>query len=139
MALRLCTSRCKKCKYKMPTIEALKQPGYEYTQSKTWIMPRLPVRGLVLAPGSGGKTTMLVRLLVDKEFWGGKFARIYWFSPSATVDDSLDPLRDYVKKYKIKRKTQHSMTNLTQFLLESCWTDKKNHRVTKAKRIKKEI
>jgi hypothetical protein len=61
-------------------------------------MPRLPVRGLVLAPGSGGKTTMLVRLLVDKEFWGGKFARIYWFSPSATVDDSLDPLRDYVKK-----------------------------------------
>jgi hypothetical protein len=82
----------------MPTIEPLKQPGYEYPQSKTWIMPRLPVRGLVLAPGSGGKTTMLVRLLVDKEFWGGKFARIYWFSPSATVDDSLDPLRDYVKK-----------------------------------------
>ena len=41
---------------------------------------------------------MLVRMLVDKDFWGGKFSRIYWFSPSATVDDSLDPLRDYVKK-----------------------------------------
>jgi len=82
----------------MPTIEPLKQPGYEYPQSKTEIMPRLPVRGLVLAPGSGGKTTMLVRMLVDKEFWGGKFSRIYWFSPSASVDDSLDPLRDYVKK-----------------------------------------
>ena len=41
---------------------------------------------------------MLVRMLVDKEFWGGKFSRIYWFSPSATVDDSLDPLREYVKK-----------------------------------------
>ena len=82
----------------MPTIEPLKQPGYEYPQSKTEIMPRLPVRGLVLAPGSGGKTTMLVRMLVDKEFWGSKFSRIYWFSPSATVDDSLDPLREYVKK-----------------------------------------
>ena len=82
----------------MPTIEPLKEPGYEYPQSKTAIMPRLPVRGLVLAPGSGGKTTMLVRMLVDKEFWGGKFSRIYWFSPSASVDDSLDPLRDYVKK-----------------------------------------
>jgi hypothetical protein len=41
---------------------------------------------------------MLVRMLVDKEFWGEKFSRIYWFSPSATVDDSLDPLRHYVKK-----------------------------------------
>ena len=41
---------------------------------------------------------MLVRMLVDKEFWGSKFSRIYWFSPSATVDDSLDPLREYVKK-----------------------------------------
>ena len=82
----------------MPSIEPLKEPGYEYPQSKTSIMPRLPVRGLVLAPGSGGKTTMLVRMLVDKEFWGGKFSRIYWMSPSASVDDSLDPLRDYVKK-----------------------------------------
>ena len=41
---------------------------------------------------------MLVRMLVDKEFWGGKFSRIFWLSPSATVDDSLDPLREYVKK-----------------------------------------
>ncbi len=82
----------------MAKIEPLKEPGYEYPQSKTAIMPRLPVRGLVLAPGSGGKTTMLVRMLVDKEFWGGKFSRIYWFSPSASVDDSLDPLREYVKK-----------------------------------------
>ncbi len=41
---------------------------------------------------------MLVRMLVDKQFWGGKFSRIYWFSPSASVDDSLDPLREYVKK-----------------------------------------
>jgi len=81
----------------MPVIEPLKQPGYEYPQSKTVILPKLPVRGLVLAPGSGGKTTMITRLLVDKEFYGGKFSRIYWFSPSATVDDSLDPLREYVK------------------------------------------
>ena len=80
----------------MPVIEPLKQAGYEYPQSKTVILPKLPVRGLVLAPGSG-ETTMLTRLLVDKEFYGGKFSRIYWFSPSATVDDSLDPLREYVK------------------------------------------
>ena len=40
---------------------------------------------------------MLTRLLVDKQFHGGRFSRIYWLSPSATVDDSLDPLREYVK------------------------------------------
>ena len=40
---------------------------------------------------------MLTRLLVDKQFYGGRFSRIYWLSPSATVDDSLDPLREYVK------------------------------------------
>ena len=39
---------------------------------------------------------MITRLLVDKQFYGGKFSRIYWFSPSATVDDGLDPLKDYV-------------------------------------------
>ena len=82
----------------MPTIEPLKQPGFEYPQSQTNILPKLPVRALVLAPGSGGKTTMITRLLVDKQFYGGKFSRIYWFSPSATVDDGLDPLREYVNK-----------------------------------------
>ncbi len=82
----------------MPAIEPLKQPGYEYPQSQTNILPKLPVRALVLAPGSGGKSTMITRLLVDKQFYGGKFSRIYWFSPSATVDDGLDPLREYVNK-----------------------------------------
>ena len=82
---------------KMPAIEPLKQAGYEYPQSQTNILPKLPVRALVLAPGSAGKSTMITRLLVDKHFYGGKFSRIYWFSPSATVDDGLDPVREYVK------------------------------------------
>ena len=82
----------------MPSIEPLREPGYEYPQSKTDILPKLPIRALVLGPGSSGKTTMLTRLLVDKDFYAGKFSRIYWLSPSATVDDGLDPLRAYVKK-----------------------------------------
>jgi hypothetical protein len=88
----------------MLSVEPLKQPQYEYPQSGSDILPRLPIRALVLAPGSGGKTTMLTRLLVDKQFYGGAFSRIYWLSPSASVDDSLDPLRAYVAKIQDQEK-----------------------------------
>jgi len=88
----------------MPEIEPLKQPGYSYPQSQTEILPKLPLRALVLGPGSSGKTTMLTRLLVDKAFYGGKFSRIYWISPSATVDDGLDPLRAYAAKLQDQEK-----------------------------------
>ena len=82
----------------MLSIEPLKRATYTYPQSKSDILPALPIRALVLGPGSGGKTTFLTRLLVDKVFYGEKFSRIYWFSPSASADDSLDPLREYTKK-----------------------------------------
>ena len=81
----------------MPSVDPLNKPGYTYPQSKTSIMGKLPIRALCLGPGSSGKSTMLTRLLIDEQFYGGKFSRIFWISPSATVDDSLDPLREYVK------------------------------------------
>ena len=82
----------------MSVIEPLRQPGHEYPQSQTNILPKLPVRALVLAPGSGGKLTMITRLLVDKQIYGEQFNGIYWFSPLATVDDGLNSLREYVNK-----------------------------------------
>ena len=109
----------------MPTIEPLKQPGYEYPQSQTNILPTLPVRALVLSPGSGGKTTMITRLLVDKQFYGGKFSRIYWFSPSATVDDGLDPLREYVKKIQDQEEDPTFHDDFDPDSYESYWTDKR--------------
>jgi hypothetical protein len=88
----------------MLSIEPLKRATYTYPQSKSDILPALPIRALVLGPGSGGKTTFLTRLLVDKVFYGEKFSRIYWFSPSASADDSLDPLREYTKKLQDQEK-----------------------------------
>ena len=81
----------------MPKILPLKDGTATFPQSKTEILPKLPIRSLVLGPSSGGKTTLITRLIIDDQFYGGKFSKIYWFSPSASVDQGLDPLRSYVK------------------------------------------
>ena len=70
----------------------------EFPQASNKILPQLPLRALVLAPSSGGKTNMLVTLLTDERFYKGKFSHIYWCSPTATVDPSLDVLRDYIRE-----------------------------------------
>ena len=79
-------------------IGALKS-GYavEFPQAKNEILPRLPLRAIALGPSSSGKTNMLVTMLTDSRFYKGKFSHVYWCSPTATVDPSLDVLRDYIR------------------------------------------
>ena len=63
-------------------------------------MPHLfanPSRLIAVAPGGQGKTTALVSLMLDKQFFRGAFSRIYIFSPSC--GEGLDPVWDPVKKY----------------------------------------
>ncbi len=73
--------------------------GYQVQvpQPKNDILPRLSLRMLCLGPGSSGKTNALVTLLTDPRFYRGKFSKIVWCSPSATVDPALDVLREYVR------------------------------------------
>jgi hypothetical protein len=80
-------------------IGALKS-GYavDFPQAKNKILPQLPLRNISLGPSSSGKTNMLVTLLTDPRFYKGKFSHIYWCSPTATVDPSLDVLRDYIRE-----------------------------------------
>ena len=66
-------------------------------QPNNEVIPRLPCRGLVLAPSNSGKTNAVVTMLTDKRFYRGMFRRIYWCSPTASVDPALDPLRRYVE------------------------------------------
>ena len=54
---------------------------------------------LCVGPGSSGKTNALVTLLTDERFYRGKFSKIVWCSPSATVDPALDVLREYVRDH----------------------------------------
>jgi GTPase SAR1 family protein len=75
--------------------------GYkvETPQSNSENVPRLPMRVVALGPSSSGKSNLLVTLLTDDRFYKNKFEKIYWISPTARVDPSLDVLREYVKKH----------------------------------------
>ena len=73
-----------------------------YRQPKNDILPRVPFRGLTLAPSGSGKTLALVNMLTRPEFYGGSnpiFTHIYWCSPTATIDPALDALREFVKNH----------------------------------------
>ena len=70
-----------------------------YRQPKSEILPRIPFRGLVLAPSNSGKTVSVVNMLTRDDMYKGCFSHVYWCSPSATIDSALDPLREFVSKH----------------------------------------
>ena len=70
----------------------------EFPQGASDVLPSLPVRALMLGNSGNGKTNLIATLITDRRFYRGKFERIYWMSPTAIIDDALDPLRDYVEE-----------------------------------------
>ena len=78
-------------------IGALKE-GFqvEVPQANNNILPRASMRIIALGPSSSGKSNMLVTLLTDRRFYKHKLEHIYWVSPTARVDPSLDVLKKYV-------------------------------------------
>ena len=84
----------------MPEVRPFKLSQTRSPQSETSILPKLPVRAIVAGPSNSGKGVLMTNLLTRPEFWGNSFARIYYFSPSSSVDTSLDPLREHVSKFQ---------------------------------------
>ena len=66
---------------------------YTYKQSKFANVPELPLRAVLVAPSGGGKTTLLVSLILDvfKRCWRS----VYVFSPTALLDDAWKPIQDF--------------------------------------------
>ena len=67
-----------------------------FKQSKSDVLPRLPIRALALGNSGNGKTNLIATLITDERFYRGSFEKIYWFSPTAKIDDALDPVREYI-------------------------------------------
>ena len=66
---------------------------YTYKQSRFANVPELPLRAVLVAPSGGGKTTLLVSLILD--VYRGCWRRIYVFSPTALLDDARRPISDF--------------------------------------------
>jgi hypothetical protein len=62
-------------------------------QSKHKVMPKLPLRGVILAPSGSGKTVLLSNLIL--KMYRGCFERVYVFSPSVNVDQTWEAVKKY--------------------------------------------
>ena len=67
--------------------------SYTYRQSRFKNVPELPCRAVIVAPSGGGKTTLLVSLILD--IYRFCFRRVYVFSPTALLDDSWKPIQEF--------------------------------------------
>ena len=81
-----------------PQIKPIQEKIYENKQSKYKHLAKsgkLPAIGCILAPTTGGKTTLIANLILD--VYRGAFERIYVWSP--TSKKGLDGTWDAVRKY----------------------------------------
>jgi hypothetical protein len=62
-------------------------------QSGHGTVPKLPLRGVLLAPSGAGKTVLLSNLIL--KIYRGCFERIYVFSPSVNVDQTWEAVKKY--------------------------------------------
>ena len=85
-----------------PKTHPIKVKEYENKQSKYEMVPKLPVRSIILGPSGSGKTILLQNMVLD--IYRDCFSRIYTFSPSINVDSTWIPVKEYIEKQmKVKR------------------------------------
>ena len=72
-------------------------PEYYIKQPKSEILARLPgANHVILGPSKSGKSVLWQSMLLDG--YRGCFSRIFLFTPSGNVDDSLGPIRQYIER-----------------------------------------
>ena len=74
--------------------DTIKVQEFNVKQSKYNVVGKLPTRSIICAPSGGGKTNLLVNLILD--VYHHCFSRIYIFSPSIDVDYTWHPVKQYI-------------------------------------------
>ena len=74
----------------------VKVKEYENKQSKYEMVPKLPVRSIILGPSGSGKTILLQNMVLD--IYRDCFSRIYTFSLSINADSTWIPVKEYIEK-----------------------------------------
>ena len=87
---------------KVPNIQPIKLKEFEVKQSKYEMVPKLPMRSVILGPSGSGKTILLQNMILD--IYKNCFSRIYIFSPSIDVDSTWLPVKKYIEH---EMKVQH--------------------------------
>ena len=79
-----------------PIIKPIKLKQFECKQSNYEVAPQLPMRAMILSASGGGKTVLLVNMIMD--IYKGCVNRILIFSPSVDIDHTWQPVKDYIAK-----------------------------------------
>ena len=80
-----------------PNIKPIQLKEYTSKQSNYEIVPKLPMRSMLVGPSGGGKTVLLTNMILD--IYKGCFSRIYIWSPSINVDSTWKPVKDYIRDH----------------------------------------
>ena len=84
-----------------PKIQPIRVQEYTVKQSKYEVCGKLPIRSVILGPSGSGKTVLLQNMILD--IYRDCFSRIYIFSPSIDVDQTWQPVKNYIDKHmKVK-------------------------------------
>jgi len=81
----------------IPKIQPIKLKEYEVKQSKYDVVPKLPLRAIILGPSGSGKSILLQNMIMD--IYHKCFSRIFIFSPSINVDfQTWQPVKEMISK-----------------------------------------
>ena len=80
----------------MPDVKPIDEIKYDFKQSKHEVVPKLPMRAMLVGPSGSGKSTLLVSMILD--IYRGAFERIFIWSPSVNLDSIWLPVKKSVKE-----------------------------------------
>ena len=81
-----------------PTIKPIQLKEYNSKQSKyNDVVPKLPMRSMLVGPSGGGKTVLLTNMILD--IYRDCFSRVYIWSPSINVDSTWKPVKEHIQNH----------------------------------------